>query len=356
MSKETERVVEEDFDFEAAPTDLNCDTKYKTPTLTNLRDWHNRGQIKKPFVQRKFVWPDQKQRAYIVTLLLRGLSPSLMLVLDPDAKPEERELRYILDGHQRLSTIVRFMKNDLTLDDEIPELKGLTYSRLPLLYKNRFDFLELQISESIVQRKYWGFLFRRINKGGMILTDQEIRRAVFNHASLRLIEDVTEKHPWWLTLFGPNTRYRGTQSALRAYVMHREYSEYTKPMNMFLDNFCYRLLTKKVKVERDLGGRFDQILTSLHEGIGRPAFRVSDEKSKPVNLGLLDVVMHAGFLALEHDINISNKALQKVLIGARNHALNTESIRITFEKNTSGRDSVLTRMSEIETYMAGVLK
>ena len=342
---------------EPIPADLQCEVTHTVYTVSSLLTTEAEGRIKKPFIQRKFVWSEAMQRSYIVTLLIGALSPSIMLVVDED---RDDQIRYILDGHQRLSTLVRFRNDELELDAEIPDLHKMKFSQLSQSVQNKLLFTKLPVSETKAFRKHWGFLFRRINKSGMVLSDQEIRRAVwdeFSNPVLNLIEDISETHSWWTSvLYGPNTRYKGTQSLLRAVALHMEYQKYSKPMSKFLDSYCYRLVHKKTKSPKDLETNLDLILNALHDGIGRPAFRISDEKNKPVNLGLLDVMMHAALLILERKPDVSARAFQKLLVNAREYALNTEAISTTFAINTSGRDSVMNRMRVIEEYVENTVK
>ena len=157
-----------------------------------------------PNYQRKFRWGDQRQSKLIESIFLGIPVPSLYMATNSDATWE------VIDGLQRISTIIRFAADlnsearkiigkldylKLTELDKLSMMNGMTISDMvPTL---RLDFLlkPLKIvtlsDKSDAQVRF--DLFERLNTGGIKLSDQEIRNCVyrgkFNDFICRLSED-----------------------------------------------------------------------------------------------------------------------------------------------------------------------
>ena len=157
-----------------------------------------------PNYQRKFRWDDQRQSKLVESIFLGIPVPSLYMATNSDATWE------VIDGLQRISTIIRFAADldsearkiigkldylKLTELDKLSMMNGMTISDMvPTL---RLDFLlkPLKIvtlsDKSDAQVRF--DLFERLNTGGIKLSDQEIRNCVyrgrFNDFICRLSED-----------------------------------------------------------------------------------------------------------------------------------------------------------------------
>lgn len=143
-----------------------------------------------PDYQRKFRWDDARQSMLIESVFLGIPVPSLFMATNGDATWE------VIDGLQRLSTIVRFVddlesnarkkigKSDyLKLRDleKLTEMNGKTIQDLPGSLKLDFQLKPIKVitlsDKSDFQVRF--DLFQRLNTGGITLTDQEIRNCVY---------------------------------------------------------------------------------------------------------------------------------------------------------------------------------
>ena len=147
-----------------------------------------------PEYQRRLVWPRKKKSRLIESLLMNVPVPPVYLF--------ERDLsRYeVMDGQQRISTIVEFYQNRLRLGSlsAWPILNGKTYTDLPEDVKRGLDrrrigatviFSDLMNKDSgpsDIRRQ----VFDRLNTGGVQLNAQELRNCLFpgefNRMLLRL--------------------------------------------------------------------------------------------------------------------------------------------------------------------------
>ncbi|WP_238006151.1 DUF262 domain-containing protein [Dactylosporangium sp. AC04546] len=161
-------------------------------SFNELADMHSAGEmIIDPEFQRMFRWPEGARSRFIESLLLELPVPPIFLI--------EREDRVyeLIDGLQRISSYLHF-RGQLTIDGEklepltledcdiVPELNGVTYDKLPraldIKLKRSYIRAEILRKESDPRLRY--YMFKRLNTGGEILSEQEVR-----NATIRLLSD-----------------------------------------------------------------------------------------------------------------------------------------------------------------------
>lgn len=143
-----------------------------------------------PEYQRQFRWDTERQSNLIESLFLGIPVPSLFMATNADGTWE------LIDGVQRVSTIISFAgtkeQQDKLNSPKVKELKlvGLKklsdfndkkFVELPFDIQTKFKLTSIKVTTlSDKSDKDVRFdLFERLNKGGVILTDQEIRSCVY---------------------------------------------------------------------------------------------------------------------------------------------------------------------------------
>jgi hypothetical protein len=141
-----------------------------------------------PAYQRQFRW-DPIRRSQLIESLLLGIPvPSLFMATNRDATWE------LVDGVQRLSTIVQFSGTDddrkvlkltepLCLEglEKLTAFNGMCFLDLPQSVQLHFQHRPIKVvtlsdkSDDVVRFD----LFERLNTGGVTLTNQEIRGCIF---------------------------------------------------------------------------------------------------------------------------------------------------------------------------------
>lgn len=141
-----------------------------------------------PEYQRQFRWKEDRQSSLIESIFLGIPVPSLFMAANADGSWE------LIDGVQRLSSIIHFAGNG-TVKEKISSTSSLTLSNLDKLknFNNKtFDTLprSIQLDFLLKPLKITTLsdksdlevrfdLFERLNTGGVVLTNQEIRSCVY---------------------------------------------------------------------------------------------------------------------------------------------------------------------------------
>lgn len=137
-----------------------------------------------PEYQRRHRWDKGRQSRLIESFLMNVPVPPVFLYEYELARFE------VMDGRQRLTALMEFYSNSLTLTElqYWPELNGRTYKTLPSSIRDGIDRRYLSsiilLNETAATDEQAAFLkklvFERLNSGGVRLSGQETRNAVYN--------------------------------------------------------------------------------------------------------------------------------------------------------------------------------
>lgn len=143
---------------------------------------HKQWMNLQPEYQRRQVWEKPKQSRFIESLLMNLPIPPIFL-FEPEYNRYE-----VMDGQQRLSSIVAFYENRLKLSglEHWTELNGKFFSDLPQkvqrgLDRRRISAVVLQTSSNSKESdELRRIVFERLNTGGQKLNAQELRNCVYS--------------------------------------------------------------------------------------------------------------------------------------------------------------------------------
>ena len=245
-----------------------------------------------PDFQRGFVWDINKQSRLIESIILRIPLPVFYLAENKDGK------LIVVDGRQRLTTLVRFFKNEwgLHLEDR-PELHGKRFTDLVTRYQNRLEDCQLHfyiIDQSVPERARLD-IFERVN-GGEVLTRQQMRNALYNGPATRFLQQEADSDLFQKAT-GKSLNSRKMQD--REFV-NRFCSFYLLPIEDYrgdMDKWLAMGLNKMNKMPSEemtqLSSRFQQSMQSNFEVFGRLSFRKHrdpDQTRCILNAALFDVM------------------------------------------------------------------
>lgn len=163
-------------------------------SIANLYENHVAGKYDfKPSYQRESVWSEEKQ-SFLIDSIMRNF-PIPPIFLRQRIDDETGKTSYeIIDGKQRLTSIIKFINNEIPLSSE-EEPADDEYERIIAgLFFNEFD--EEEACKEF-KKQFWRYhipieyidtdsdelikhIFDRLNRNGEPLTGQELRNARFN--------------------------------------------------------------------------------------------------------------------------------------------------------------------------------
>ncbi|MEW6037873.1 MAG: DUF262 domain-containing protein [Pseudomonadota bacterium] len=174
--------------WEGYPLDELAIRDERRTTSDVIRRIKNERFVLDPDFQRGFVWNRDKQSRLIESILLRIPLPVFYV-----AEDEEGRL-IVVDGRQRLTTLLHFLDNKLALQlKDRPELDGKRFDNLDVRLQNRVEDCQLLfyiIDRSVPERARLD-IFERVN-GGEVLSRQQMRNAIYNGSATAFLRDEAE--------------------------------------------------------------------------------------------------------------------------------------------------------------------
>lgn len=249
-----------------------------------------------PDFQRHIVWDETRQSRLIESMLIRIPLPAFYL----DARDESKWL--VVDGLQRLSTLDRFYnKKSLTLTnlEFLPELEGKTFDQLPRKFQRQIEdstILNLYLIRPDTPPRVKFTIFYRINTGGLVLTAQEIRHALFQGTATTLLKQLAATPEFLQATTGSvsTTRMDDRECVLRFLAFFLQpYTAYrTSDLHGFLSEAMQRINGMSNTEITRLEGAFKKAMTNAQLVFREYAFRkiyVEGGRRAPINKSLFEV-------------------------------------------------------------------
>ena len=304
----------------------------------------------RPEYQRRLVWDTKKKSRFIESLLMNIPVPPIFLY-ETDLNRYE-----VMDGQQRLNTILEFYDNNLELQDleTWAVLNGRTYSRCPPRIQRGLDRRRISanvlLAENIRDPKHADFIrrtvFERLNSGGQQLNHQELRNSLYSGplndllvelAGHRLFDEIWgippyddhyRKHDGYIsTELATNDLFKrmwDCQIVLRFFAF-RHPQLIKGSVRTILDTFMRENRDASRTQIDELRQLFMGCLSAAHAIFGDFTFRTRDKKGRwRLSEPLFDAVM----VAMENLASCRNKltASRKKVISALSDAMEKEEI------------------------------
>ena len=173
-----------------------------TQDISWFLDLHGRGQLDlDPPYQRRSVWSLRDRRFFIDTILNNYPAPPVFLHKTMDE--HGHSTYHVVDGKQRLQTIIAFVQDKITIPDDFSNVYLQKKRWKDLGRENRVAYWNYElIVEMIpdVSDAQIRSTFDRINRNSRRLTAQEMRHAKYDGWFIEFVEHEAEKKEEWRDL------------------------------------------------------------------------------------------------------------------------------------------------------------
>lgn len=191
-----------------------------------------------PFYQRDFVWKLKNKTLFLESIFL-GLPIPFMFFADCEDGKQE-----IIDGAQRMQTLVEFYNNKLKLSGlkKLTKLNGFCFKDLSESQQRKFlnKTLRIIVLEEDTPNTARQDLFYRINTTGIKANDSEVRRGSYPGPFTSFIEKCS-KDELFVSLCPMSEdrvkRHERFEFVLRFFAYLNEYENFGHTVNEFLDTY-----------------------------------------------------------------------------------------------------------------------
>lgn len=179
---------------------MAVDRRVTTQDISWFLDLDNNKQLNlDPPYQRRSVWSPKDRRFFLDTIFRGYPSPSIFLHKEI---VDGKTIYSVVDGKQRLQTILQFSKDKIAIDREFGDnrldgKKWKTIKRNEELARAFWDYvLPVEFTNIIQDTNLVKEVFDRLNRNSRRLTDQELRHAKYDGWLITFVEREAESNEW----------------------------------------------------------------------------------------------------------------------------------------------------------------
>ncbi len=292
------------------------------------------------------IW-ELDQKSQLIESVLMGIPIPIFYFFENEYGQQD-----VIDGRQRLGTFFAFMDNEFELV-ELNILKDLNNKKFqdlePILRTKiqRYQLLVYVIQPPTPPRIKYD-IFDRVNRGGTQLSGQEIRNALYQGESTKLL-DLLANDKNFKNALGSfnNKRMKDKNMILRFLGFYLLYNdkmeyEYRSDMDEFLVEVMKYLNRQNDSVLNSLKEMFRITMKNVYAILGNSAFRFnSKERIRPINVSLFEAISY--LFTLLNEKMLQQKNLKEKIERLKENMDKTGY----FKSGTSGYASVSYRFNEV---------
>ncbi|MBP5402245.1 MAG: DUF262 domain-containing protein [Treponema sp.] len=207
----------------------------KNPTVWTISEFYDNYQTNKlkfevGYQRESDIW-DIDAKSYLIDSIMKNY-PIPSIFLNPDVGNDGRTVYYVIDGKQRLQTIIGFIENKIPLplffaNEEIfdketeqlaDQMAGKTFDQLSTKDK-KFDvfikqFWKYKLNIDMIYETNYDLvanLFDRLNRNGAPLNKQELRNAKYGKTELLNLIKFLANDAYWQDKLKKTTRMQNIE-------------------------------------------------------------------------------------------------------------------------------------------------
>ncbi len=335
-------------------------------TISTLRDKYDKGQVDlQPQYQREYVWdlkPELPSRL-VESLLLEIPIPPIYFGKVPGGKLE------VIDGQQRLTTLIRFVGNDFPLQrlQRMSSLNGKKFRELGDEYQAKV--MDAPIRSIVIdagKNQNLRFeVFERLNRGAMGLNEQELRNCVYRGPFCDLLAEM-EKDPYWRKIKGgdkPEPRFVEREMILRFFSFANRLDQYNGKLKPFLNEYMGLYAPKSEQDIKNQAAMFRQTMKNVYAVFGPNSGRLytTGTEDKPAVEGRWEPKFTISALDIQASALI-NQSPAKVQLAAEQireaylfYLLTNPPVRLAISRQPAGKAATKVRWTGFRDQVKEIL-
>ena len=255
-------------------------TKTADFPLSTLRDMVDDGDIiPNPDYQRDYVYND-KQASRLVESVLMGIPiPTIYLCL------EEDESYSVIDGQQRITSLVRYLKNEFALSglQELNELNGKCYTDRPKDIQKKLKSSSLSTISLLKQSSDLKYeIFARLNQGAVKLNPQELRNCIYRGSFNSMLDDIAATNHHLKSLFHDENNRKSYQERILRFFALRNYQDYQSSMLKTMNSYMEQHRNDGVDDIKAAKEKFNNTIDIIKQVLGNDAFMAFDRNKNTI--------------------------------------------------------------------------
>ena len=244
--------------------------------LSLIKEMFDDGDIiPQPDYQRDYVMDVKLASRLIESVLLNIPIPTVYLC-------EELDGRFsIIDGQQRMTSFVKYLKNEFALKglEELSELNGKKFSELEKTLQRTLKSCTLNsiiLTKESQELKYE--IFARLNQGSIRLKPQELRNCIYRGTLNNMIEEIAKNNRYLNDLFLENNKRKNYQEYILRFFALCNFNDYSSSMTKTMNNFMIKHQNADEQEIKEFKELYNRTIDIIKQVFGSTAFCAYDRQ------------------------------------------------------------------------------
>ena len=257
-------------------------TVIKDYPLSIIKEMFDDGDIiPQPDYQRDYIMDDKKASKLIESVILQIPIPTVYLCEESDGTLS------IIDGQQRLTSFVKFLKNEFSLKnlEEYSDFNGKKFADLDKTIQRAIKNTSIHsivIKKESQKLKYE--IFARLNQGATSLKPQELRNCIYRGSFNNMLEEISKSNKTLAFLMGTENNRKSYQEIILRYFALKNYQEYSSSIAKTLNLYMEKHQNDSKEDIEQLKKEFNSNIDIIKQVLGNDAFMGYDRaKGKMTN-------------------------------------------------------------------------
>ena len=329
-------------------------TDKKDYPLSTIKEMFDEGDIiPQPDYQRDYIMDDKKASKLIESVLLQIPIPTVYLCEEKDGTFS------IIDGQQRLTSFVKFLKNEIELKglEEYSEYNGKKFIDLD---KNIQRLIKSTTINCIVIQKESQELkyeiFSRLNQGSTSLKPQELRNCIYRGSFNNMLEDIAANNKNLAYLVGDNNKRKNYQEYILRYFALKNFQEYSSSISRTLNLYMEKHKNDSAEIIKQYKREYDSNIDIIRQILGQTAFCGYDRiKSKIMNKfsgSVYDSIIVGFSMFNNHDLMSYSDSIRESI---NNMKMNDEEYQEYTYAATGSKARVIGRIIKVYELLSNII-